>query len=127
MNNVKDETKPVVSFRPQDLTVTGNGIGVDTSRFNSCSVVLEVGAVSGSSPTLDIKIQESDDNSSFSDVVGATFVQVTGADNSQELAVENLNTTRKKFLRAVATVAGGSPSFIASVVFVLGRAEITPA
>ena len=127
MNNVKDETKPVVSLRPDARTTTEDGIGVDTSRFSSCSVVLEVGTVSGSSPTLDIKIQESDDNSSFSDITGAVFTQVIASDKSQEIAIENLNTTRKKFLRAVATIGGSTPVFNSAVVFVLGRADITPA
>lgn len=127
MQNVTDETKPSVSLRPQDLTGNINGLGVDTAGFSSLAAHLETGAVSGTSPTLDVKLQDSADNSSFADVAGATFTQVITADDSQELALENLNTEIRRFVRLVATVGGGTPSFITSGVIVLGRATNQPA
>jgi hypothetical protein len=125
MRSVYDAIKALVSIRPQAVTSTTNGIAVDTQGYNSAAVVLEVGAVSGTSPTLDVKIQESDDGSAWSDVSGAVFTQVTAANNSQVLRLEGL-TSRKKYLRAVATPGGTSPNFQTTVVFLLGRAYSEP-
>lgn len=128
MSTVYDSVISKVTLRPQAATAaTVNGIGVDTAGFNSAAVLLEVGAVSGASPTLDIKIQDSANNSSFADVSGLTFTQVTAANNSQALRIEGLNTaTRRRYLRAVATLAGTSPNFTLKVDIVLGKSFKVP-
>ena len=126
MRSVYDAIKAVFSFRPAALTSTANGTSVDTKGYNSAMVALEVGAVTGTSPTLDVKIQESSDNSTWTDVSGATFTQVTASNNSQVLRVEGLGTSRSRYLRAVATIAGTSPSFTFGCEFLLGRAYREP-
>lgn len=126
MRSVYDAIKAVFTLRPQVATSTVNGSSVDTLGYNSAAFVLEVGAVSGTSPTLDVKIQESADASSWTDVPGATFTQVTAANNSQILRVDGLGTSRKRYLRAVATIAGTSPSFTLAVEALLGRAYSEP-
>lgn len=127
MRSVYDAIKAVFSFRPQAATATANGSNVDTKGYNSAAVVLEVGAVSGTSPTLDVKIQESADGSAgWADVSGAVFTQVTAANSSQILRIEGLGTSRKRYLRAVATIAGTSPSFTMGVEFLLGHAYNEP-
>lgn len=127
MRSVYDAIKAKFSQRPAALTATTNGTGVDTLGYTSAMVVLEVGAVSGTSPTLDVKVQESADNSTFTDVTGATFTQVTAANNSQVLRVDGLGTARKRYLRAVATIGGTSPSFTLAAEILLGRAYQEPA
>lgn len=128
MRSVYDAIKAVFSLRPQAATTTVNGSSVDTLGYNSAAVILEVGAVSGTSPTLDVKIQESDNGSTgWADVSGATFTQVTASNNSQILRVEGLGTSRKRYLRSVATIAGTSPSFTLAVEVLLGRAYSEPA
>lgn len=123
MRSVFDSILSKFSLRPQAVTANTNGTGVDTQGYNSAVATIEVGAVSGTSPTLDIKIQDSADNSSFADVTGLTFTQVTAANNSQVLRIEGLNTsTRRRYLRAVATVGGTSPSFTCAASILLGRA-----
>lgn len=127
MRSVYDNIKALFSLRPQAATATTNGSAVDTFGYNSAAVTLEVGAVSGTSPTLDVKIQESADGSTgWADVSGATFTQVTAANNSQIIRVEGLGTSRKRYLRAVATIAGTSPSFTLAVELLLGRAFKAP-
>ena len=126
MRQVYDNVKSLFSFRPSAQTSTANGTGVDTKGYDNAMVTLEVGAVSGTSPTLDVKIQESDDNSTFSDVSGATFTQVTAANSSQKIRVAELNVPRKRYLRAVATIGGTSPSFTMAVNILLGRAHSNP-
>jgi hypothetical protein len=127
MRSVYDAIKAVFSIRPQSATSNVNGSAVDTSGYNSAAVVLEVGAVSGTNPTLSVKIQESADGSTgWTDVDGAVFTQVTSANNSQILRVEGLGTSRQRYLRAVATLGGTSPNFTFAVEFLLGRAYKEP-
>ena len=128
MRSVYDNIKSLVTFRPQAITANGNGIGVDTLGYNSAAVIQEVGAVSGTTPTLDTKVQDSADNSAFADLSPAVaFTQVTAANNSQILRLDGLNLAgRRRYLRAVATVGGTSPNFQTSVVVLLGRAFRAP-
>ncbi len=128
MRSVFDAIKSVFTFRPQALTTTTNGAAVDTQGYNSAAIALEVGAVSGTSPTLDVKLQESDTSGgTYADIAGATFTQVTAANNSQAIRLEGLNTgSRKRFIRAVATITGTTPSFTLGVSALLGRAFKLP-
>jgi hypothetical protein len=79
-------------------------------------IVQDVGTVSGTTPTLDGKIQDSADNSAFADVTGYTFTQVTASTSLQSLNVD----TRKvrRYIRYVGTIAGTTPSFSMDVVAV---------
>lgn len=126
MSKVYDNIKVSVTLDPEERTASENGSTVDTQGYHDAMAVLEVGAVSGTSPTLDVKLQESDDDSTWSDVSGYTFTQVTATDSSQVLRIENLNTTRSRYLRLVATIAGTSPSFDSCAVILLGEPESGP-
>lgn len=127
MRSVYDAIKALFTIRPVTATSTATGTGVDTFGYNDAMVALEVGAVSGTSPTLDVKIQDSADNSTFADVTGLTFTQVTASNNSQVLRVSGLNTsTRRRYLRAVGTIGGTTPSFAFGVEILLGRAFKEP-
>lgn len=92
-------------------TTTFTGTGVDVKKHEGdVAVILDVGAVSGTTPTLDGKIQDSADGSTdWQDVSGATLTQVTAANASQKIAVD-LNKARQ-FIRFVGTIAGTTPSF----------------
>jgi len=125
-HNVYDSVKALYSHRPVTATASANGTGVDTIGYQDAMLTLEVGTVSGTSPTLAIKLQESDDNSSFSDVTGATLTTVTATGNSQIMRISNLNTTRKRYLRAVATIGGTTPSFAFATEFLLTGAASNP-
>jgi hypothetical protein len=97
-------------------TASANGTGVDLQKYTNpggraMKAVLEVGTVTGTSPTLDVKMQQSDDNSTFADISGAAFAQVTAAGLS-ELHFQ----ATKRYVRAVATIGGTSPSFPCAVV-----------
>jgi hypothetical protein len=94
---------------PQTATSTVTGTGVDMINADSrCFAVQHVGAVSGTTPTLDGKIQESDTSGSgYTDVAGATFTQVTASTNLQVISFERT----KRYLRYVGTIGGTSPSF----------------
>ncbi len=88
--------------------------------------LVAAGAVTGTSPTLDVKFQDSADGSSYTDI-GVSFAQITTTMNT---VVGNLSdfpqrsvTTRsgRPYLRAVRTAGGTTPSF-ASVAVLHGPA-----
>lgn len=105
------------SLRPAARTASANGTGVDLQQYQGrVKVTQEIGTVSGTSPTCATKIQDSADNSSFADVTGLTFTGVTASDQSESIAVD----TRlvRRYIRAVQTIGGTSPSFIGTVVVI---------
>jgi len=106
-----DNVSALFSFRPAAVTTTANGTGVDTLGFNDGMVILEVGAVTGTTPTLNVKMQESHDNSTFVDIAGSAFIEVIAANSSQVLRLAELNVVRRRYVRAVATIGGTTPNF----------------
>jgi hypothetical protein len=106
-----DGIRAAFTFRPNRVTATANGSSVDTQGFRDGMVVLEVGTVSGTSPTLAVRLQDSPDNSTFTDIPGAVFTTVTASNNTQVLRLRELNVARARFVRAVATIGGTTPSY----------------
>ena len=112
MRSVFNNIKALFSIRPGTYTSTATGSAVDTFGYNSAMLALEVGTVSGTTPTLDVKVQDSADGSTgWADVSGLTLTQVTASNNSQVLAIEGLNSaangvSRRRYLRVVGTIAG---------------------
>lgn len=96
-------------------TATVNGTGVDVTQFvGEIAVVLDSAAGTGTSPTMDVKLQDSDAvGGTYADIPGATFTQVVDAVAAQKIAVKVGGVN--KFIRAVATIGGTTPSFTFSV------------
>jgi len=70
---------------------------------------LDVTAVSGTSPTLDVKLQDSTDNgNTWTDVDGGAFAQFTAVGQAH---ITVLIRRAANAIRAVATIGGTSPSF----------------
>ena len=111
------------TIRPQTLTATANGLPVDVAPIgaNGLSARLSAGAVSGTSPTLNVKMQASPDGSgSWVDIPGAAFTQVTAANQTQTIRFQmppapNATAPAYRYVRAVATIGGTSPSFALAV------------
>ena len=111
---VEKEITPKLGITPQTATATVTGTGIDCSGKEEVVYVLMVGAVSGTSPTLDVKIQESATlGGTYTDITGATIAQVTTA--THQLHVGARVNTAKPFQRVLATIAGTTPSFLMSV------------
>jgi hypothetical protein len=96
-------------------TAATNGASIDTTAAASfgAQAYLQVTAFTGTDVT--IKIQDSADDSSFSDVTGLTFTAVTAAPTTQRLATTNTATIRR-YLRVATTTSGGLTSVTFSVV-----------
>jgi len=91
-------------------TANADGVGVDLQGYQGAlKVILNSGAGGGTSPTLDIKIQDSADNSVFADVSGKVFVQVGASASIQSLAIDTRDVRR--YIRTVLTITGTSPTF----------------
>lgn len=102
-------------------TSTVTATGIDISGYKGGLIVQQlVGVVSGTTPTLDGKLQSSPDNSTWTDISGATFTQVTASDSFQKIGVQVAAAAR--YLRYVGTIAGTTPSFTMGVVL-LGQKE----
>jgi len=91
-------------------TADATGAGADLQGYQGVSkVVLNSGAGGGTAPTLDAKIQDSADNSTFADIPGKVFTQVTGNASIQSLAIDTRAV--KRYIRADLTITGTSPTF----------------
>ena len=98
---------------PQTATATVTGTGGDLlAGDNRCFAIQQVGTVTGTTPTLDGKIQESSDNAAWTDIAGATFAQVTASSNYQAITFDR----SKRYIRYVGTIAGTTPNFALAVV-----------
>lgn len=96
-------------------TATFNSTSVDTQQYEGDLLVTEdVTTVSGTTPTLDGKIQDSADDSSYTDVSGYTFTQRTATGAPATVKVDKRKVRR--YIRYVGTIAGTTPSFALSVV-----------
>ena len=103
---------------PADRTSTANGTGVDVKDYNGIGhLILTSAAGTGSNPTLDVHVEDSADNSSFADVAGMAFTQVTNAAASLQSMAVNMDAVRR-YVRAVVTIGGSSPHFICACVLV---------
>lgn len=111
---------------PAAITATGNSAAtVDCLGFDRALIVLQVGTVSGTTPTLNVKLQDSADNSTFADVASATFAQITATQTAPVLMDVDL-TKRNRYIQLVNTVAGTTPSFQIQETVILGRAKHLP-
>jgi hypothetical protein len=89
-------------------TSTGTTTGLDNSAStaNGAAAYLQVTAASGTTPTLDVKVQHSSDGTTYADLL--TFTQVTAANAYERVATTG---TVNRYLRVEFTIGGTSPDF----------------
>lgn len=94
-------------------TATADGDSVDQTESSPDGAVahLHVVAASGTTPTLDVKVQHSSDDSVWVDLI--TFGQATGTTSERGSATGTVN----RYVRAIWTVGGTDPSFEFAVTF----------
>ena len=108
------------------VTASANGAAIDLKNYiGITALILDSSAGTGTTPTLDNKIQDSDDGITFADIVPpVAFAQVTSGGASQQRIALNADGARR-YVRLVSTVAGTTPSFTYSV-NLLGRKQVIP-
>jgi len=107
------------SPRVATATVTGGTLDFITGD-GRCTAVQLVGTVGGTAPTLAGKIQESSDQSTWTDVSGATFTTVSASDNSQVISFDRT----KRYLRYIGTIGGTSPTVPMSAAIMQQKKQI---
>jgi hypothetical protein len=95
-------------------TTTGQGAAVDVRDLEGpWALLLDAAAGTGTAPTLDVKLQDSDDGSTgWGDVAGVAFAQVAAVASRQRIVCV---TNTKRYVRAAWTIGGTTPSFTFSV------------
>lgn len=102
------EALNVTLLAPLARTATEASPGFDSERQSNASFFLNVTAASGTTPTLDLTIQDSPDGVTWYN--RQAFTQVTGA-TTQSQRIEYFG----RFLRVNAVIGGTTPSFTFSV------------
>lgn len=96
------------------LAATQTGPSVDFGKAGvgkSITVNVHATAVSGTSPTLDCKLQDSADDVTYADITGASTTQITAAGNRVFAGY-----TTKRYVQVVATLGGSAgPSVTAAI------------
>jgi len=101
---------------PKTVTTSGDAAGSAVDMAGGTvwgNAVLSIGAVSGTSPTLDAKLQSNTTSSggTWTDITGAAFAQKTTS-NQQE-TINFALPAGQKYVRMTGTTGGTSPSFAA--------------
>jgi hypothetical protein len=114
VKNLGDQLQILDLVPAAAVTSDGNGTGVDLQQLSGeLAIIADVSAGTGTSPTLDLKVQESDDNSTFTDVSGGAFTQVAGSASVQKISLNK--DELKRYIRIAKDVGGTTPSFSVSV------------
>jgi len=110
-NDIASDLASTQSIAPGSHAVAAayslEGTGVDV--LNSQSVVYLVSGTNGTGAKVDVKVQESDDNVTYTDWTGGGFTQVTTANDNA--TYEKAYTGTKQYIRVVSTVAVDACSF----------------
>lgn len=122
-----DNVKVAASLVPAVRTADANGTGVDTQGYENGMMVVSVGDLdlASTDETYVVKVEESDDNSTFTDT--GLSVTVTTDNEVDQVRLAELNVARKRYLRAVLDVGGTTPSCPVAALFLLGGKVSGPA
>ena len=96
---------------PDTLTTSTNGPSVNLATGDGpCFAIQIVGEAPGDG-TIDGRIEQSADNTTWTAISGATFTQLTGSNDIQVIRFHR----SAKYVRWVGTLAGDSPEFAVAV------------
>ncbi|MFC4768736.1 hypothetical protein [Effusibacillus consociatus] len=126
-NNVS----PAQSIRAQAVAAVLNGTGVNLSGYESATILIDLGTFAGTTPTATIKIQESSDDATYTDVAAADLLggalPATIDTTNDETVYKRGYIGSKKFVRViVSSIAGTGASLPMSAVVVRGHARHMP-
>src|SRR5947209_19398847 len=89
LHDVADEAILGLGLPPQTVTSTVTGSTQDLLAGDGpCVAYQQVGAVSGTTPSLAGKIQESADGTTWTDIAASAFTAVTASNNFQAVSFE---------------------------------------
>lgn len=123
MRDLKNNLSEATSLAPAARTATANGTGVDLRGYDSAEVLFLVGAITDGTHTP--KVQESDDDSAYTDVAAAdqdgTLANIA-ANTNQVVGYKGT----KRYIRAVSTVSGATTGGVYGAVVIRSNPEHAP-
>lgn len=127
--DLKNDVNVASSLRPASQAAAVNGAGVDLTGHDGVMVVLDLGAIGGTTPSFTFQVQDSDDNSTFA-AVAADFLR-----DGQPAAFTTGNQVVrigyhgvKRYVRVAITAATGTaPTLVCSATVVRGKGRLRPA
>ncbi len=118
MRDMKNVVDFAPSIAPAAITATATGAGVNLAGYNGAMVCFNVGVITDGTHTP--KVQESADNSAFTDVaagdLNGSFAALASAVN-QRVGYKGT----KQYVRAVSTVAGATTGGVYGATVVRGH------
>ena len=127
MRDIRNNLDGVRSIDPASVTATTNGSGVDLRDFDGAMVVFQAGTADtgNGDETYVPVVEESEDNSSFS-AVAANDLEGT-LSNMVANSIQRVGYKGgKRYIRAVLTLGGTTPSINASALVVRGIPHSAP-
>ena len=127
MRDMKNNMDAVNSLDPNNYTATTNGTGVDVRDFDGALMVFSAGTldVANADEVYTPSVEESDDNSTYNAVASADLEGILSnltANSIQRVGYRG----SKRYVRAVLTIAGTTPSVQAAAWVVRGIAHQSP-
>lgn len=111
MHNVHENWKLISLIHPVAVTTTATDTAIDVEEYlHDGGVILDIGAVTGTTPTLDIEIEKTEDGTTWTTAL--TFTQVTTGD---KVAMGRVELGGAQQIRVKKTVGGTTPSFTISM------------
>ena len=110
-------------------TSTAQSAAIDTAGFGGAMLDINLGAVSGTTPSNVITVEESADGSTgWAAISGATLTLGTSAANKSYGMDVPLGGryNRKRYLRVVQTISGTTPSFTIAIDVLLYAPDVKP-
>ncbi|ASQ10647.1 hypothetical protein [Sinorhizobium meliloti] len=115
------------TLEPAARTASANGAGVDLRGYNSALVQVVAGVWTDGTHTP--KLQESDDDSTYTDVAAAdllgSFTVIDGADDDAQTFKVGYK-GNKRYIRGATTVAGATTGAVYGMIVIRSHANDAP-
>lgn len=111
--NIADKIDVLDAVPVASVSATANSTAVDMQQYQGqFAAVCDAANVSGTTPTMALKLQDSADNSSFADITGGGFTGITTVASVQKIALNKSEIRR--YVRVVRTLGGTTPVYLLS-------------
>ncbi len=131
MRDLSSNISVASSLAPAARTATANGTGVDLRGFGGAAVLINLGTFAGTTPTATLRVEESNDDSTYTAVAAADLVggTIAGIDTTNdEGVIERSYIGAMRYIRvALTAIAGTSASLPSSAEIVRSHPAQAPA
>lgn len=120
MHTLAENYKVISLIKPKSITATETGTAVAVADYeDDALVVVDFGALGGTTETFIAKVQYSANGTDYTDAV--TFGTVTGSNGDNKLAAGKINLFGKTHIKGIITMDGTSASLVAMYALVKPR------